>query len=240
MSYLYKLTDEFGNTRDQTHWAEGTKHEIAKELRDSTQPLCTRHYYHAYENPLVAVFMNPVHANFRNSILWRATGWVSKRDGQLKCGCFTLRTLQQIPLPVLTTNQRVRVSIQCTLKRSQTESFKLWAKNWLSGIDRAADAANAAYAANATYAAYAACAAADAANAACAAHATYAAYAANAACAAHAANATNAACAAYAANAANAACAAANAAHAAIAANVAPFNLIAVIKRALREEPANS
>jgi hypothetical protein len=213
MSYLYKLTDEFGNTRDQTHWAEGTKHEIAKELRDSTQPLCTRHYYHAYENPLVAVFMNPVHANFRNSILWRATGWVSKRDGQLKCGCFTLRTLQQIPLPVLTTNQRVRVSIQCTLKRSQTESFKLWAKNWLSGIDRAADAANAAYAANATYAAYAACAAADAANAA------------NAACAAHAAN---------------AACAAANAAHAAIAANVAPFNLIAVIKRALREEPANS
>jgi hypothetical protein len=215
MSYLYKLTDEFGNTRDQTHWAEGTKHEIAKELRDSTQPLCTRHYYHAYENPLVAVFMNPVHADFRNSILWRATGWVSKRDGQLKCGCFTLRTLQQIPLPVLTTNQRVRVSIQCTLKRSQTESFKLWAKNWLSGIDRAANAANAAYAANATYAAYAACAAA----------------AADAACAAHAANA---------ANAADAACAAANAAHAAIAANVAPFNLIAVIKRALREEPANS
>jgi hypothetical protein len=215
MSYLYKLTDEFGNTRDQTHWAEGTKHEIAKELRDSTQPLCTRHYYHAYENPLVAVFMNPIHANFQNSILWRATGWVSKRDGQLKCGCFTLRTLQQIPLPVLTTNQRVRVSIQCTLKRSQTESFKLWAKNWLSGIDRAADAANAAYAANATYAAYAACAAA----------------AADAACAAHAANA---------ANAADAACAAANAAHAAIAANVAPFNLIAVIKRALREEPANS
>jgi hypothetical protein len=240
MSYLYKLTDEFGNTRDQTHWAEGTKHEIAKELRDSTQPLCTRHYYHAYENPLVAVFMNPIHANFQNSILWRATGWVSKRDGQLKCGCFTLRTLQQIPLPVLTTNQRVRVSIQCTLKRSQTESFKLWAKNWLSGIDRAADAANAAYAANATYAAYAACAAADAADAANAAYAADAANAANAACAAHAANATNAACAAYAANAANAACAAANAAHAAIAANVAPFNLIAVIKRALREEPANS
>jgi hypothetical protein len=217
MSYLYKLTDEFGNTKNQTHWAEGTRHEIAKELRDSTQPLCSKHYYHAYENPLVAVFMNPSHANFRNPILWRATGWVSKRNGQLKCGCFTLRTLQQIPLPVLTTNQRVRVAIQCALKEPQTESFKSWAKNWLSGVDRTFKTVTATQAA-AIYAAHAA---------------VYA-----------AANATQAAVyavdAAVYANADAAVYAAANAAAANAVVYAAPLNLIAIIKRAIREEPVNA
>jgi hypothetical protein len=208
MSYLYKLTDEFGNTKNQTHWAEGTRHEIAKELRDSTQPLCSKHYYHAYENPLVAVFMNPSHANFRNPILWRATGWVSKRNGQLKCGCFTLRTLQQIPLPVLTTNQRVRVAIQCALKEPQTESFKSWAKNWLSGVDRTFKTVTATQ--TAIYAAHAA---------------VYA-----------AANATQAAAAAIAYAAANAT----NAAAANAVVYAAPLNLIAIIKRAIREEPVNA
>jgi hypothetical protein len=216
MSYLYKLTDEFGNTKNQTHWAEGTRHEIAKELRDSTQPLCSKHYYHAYENPLVAVFMNPSHANFRNPILWRATGWVSKRNGQLKCGCFTLRTLQQIPLPVLTTNQRVRVAIQCALKEPQTESFKSWAKNWLSGVDRTFKTVTATQAA-AIYAAHAAVYAA--------AYATQA--AADAAAAADAVDA-----AVYATH--------ADAAVANAVVYAAPLNLIAIIKRAIREEPVNA
>jgi hypothetical protein len=228
MSYLYKLTDEFGNTKNQTHWAEGTRHEIAKELRDSTQPLCSKHYYHAYENPLVAVFMNPSHANFRNPILWRATGWVSKRNGQLKCGCFTLRTLQQIPLPVLTTNQRIRVAIQCALKEPQTESFKSWAKNWLSGVDRTFKTVTATQ--TAIYAAHAAVyAAANAIQAAAVYAAAYAAvYAAANATAADAADAVDAAV--YAA--------ANDAAYAVVYA--APLNLIAIIKRAIREEPVNA
>jgi hypothetical protein len=230
MSYLYKLTDEFGNTRNQTHWAEGTRHEIAKELRDSTQPLCSKHYYHAYENPLVAVFMNPSHANFRNPILWRATGWVSKRNGQLKCGCFTLRTLQQIPLPVLTTNQRVRVAIQCALKEPQTESFKSWAKNWLSGVDRTFKTATATQAA--VYAAHAAVyAAANATQA-----AIYAAHAAIYATQAAAQADANAAVVYAAADAVDAAVDAA--AYAVVYA--APLNLIAIIKRAIREEPVNA
>lgn len=228
MSYLYKLTDKFGNTKNQTHWAEGTRHEIAKELRDSTQHLCSKHYYHAYENPLVAVFMNPSHAGFRNPILWRATGWVSKRDGQIKCGCFTLRTLQQIPLPVLTTNQRVRVAIQCALKRSQTESFKLWAKNWLSGVDRTSKTVAAIHAAvDAIYSTPAATQAAV--------YAIHAAIYAAIYEAAHAhddAAATQAAL--YAAD--TAIYAASDGRHSEAAA---PLNLIAIIKRAIREEPVN-
>ena len=184
--FLYKLTDEFGSTKNNTHWSEGIKHEIAKELRDSTKPLCSKHYLHAYESPLVAVFMNNCHAKFSKPRLWLATGWVSKRDGQLKCGCFSLKIIKEIQLPKLTVAQRVRIAIYCALSHPVSNNFHTWAVDWLSGKDRTRAAAHAAYAKAAyTYAAHAAAAyAADAAYAkaadAYAAHAA-AAYAAHAA-----------------------------------------------------------
>jgi len=212
--FLYKLTDEFGNTRNKTHWSEGVKHEIVKELRDNTRHLCSPHYLHAYENPLVAVFMNPVHARYFRPILWQATGWVQEREGQLKCGCFSLRVVRRVQLPEITLNQRVRAAIYCALTRPQADNFKHWANEWLSGRNRTQAAA--ADAAIATYV----FAAADAAVA------TYV-YA--------AANAANAAVATYvyAANAANA-YAAESAVHAA--ATAAPFNLIKILERAIKEE----
>jgi hypothetical protein len=184
--FLYKLTDEFGSTKNNTHWSEGIKHEIAKELRDSTKPLCSKHYLHAYENPLVAVFMNNRHAKFSKPRLWLATGWVSKRDGQLKCGCFSLKIIKEIQLPKLTVAQRVRTAIYCALSHPVSNNFHTWAVDWLSGKDRTrADAAAYAYDAAAAYAAAAAAAAYAAADAAAyatasAASAAYAAYAASA------------------------------------------------------------
>jgi hypothetical protein len=219
--FLYKLTDEHGNSTNQTHWSEGVRHEIVKELRDSSKPLCTKHYLHAYENPLVAAFMNPLHAAYANPILWQATGWVQKRDNQLKCGCFSLRTIQKIPLPVITRNQKVRAAIYCALTRPQSEHFKKWAAKWLAGEDRTAKAAKAALAAataTATAAAHAAHAAADAAYAAYAATDAAAAYAAATAAAYAAADAAAAAAAAHATAATDAAAAYAAAAAAAYAA----------------------
>jgi len=219
--FLYKLTDEHGNSFNHTHWSEGVRHEIVKELRDNSEPLCTKHYLHAYENPLVAVFINSLHTAYVNPILWQATGWVQKRDNQLKCGCFSLRTIQKVPLPVITRNQRVRVAIYCALIQPQSEHFKKWAAKWLAGEDRTAGAAAAyAYAAAAAHAAHAAAhaaayAAADAAGAAAAYAAAYAADA-----AAHAA----------------AAAAATEAAHAAAATEAATFNLIKILKRSIKEE----
>jgi hypothetical protein len=231
--FLYKLTNENGDTFNYTHWSEGTKHEIAKKLRDNTKPLCSEHYIHAYENPLVAVFMNPIHSNFKNPILWQATGWVQKRDGQLKCGCFSLKTLKKIPLPALTTNQKTRAAIYCSLIRTQTETYRTWAANWLSGKDRSAHAAIAAATYAAAYAAaYAAIkAAAEAAYAATEA-ATYAAT--EAAYAATEAAAEAATEAAYAATEAEAAATEAAAAEAAFSS----FSLIKILNRAIKEETA--
>jgi hypothetical protein len=210
--FLYKLTDEFGSTRNNTHWSEGIKHEIAKELRDNTRHLCSVHYLHAYENPLVAVFMNPAHAGYFRPMLWQATGRVQKREGQLKCGCFSLRVVQRVQLPEITLNQRVRAAIYCALTRPQADNFIHWANEWLSGRNRTQAAANVAQAAAYTAIAYTA------------AYATDAAYAAAVAAESDATDATD------------AAYAAAQAAQAVVYADATPFNLIKILKRAIKEE----
>jgi hypothetical protein len=227
--WLYKLTDQNGNTFGDTHWEEGTKHSIEPELRDTSKPLCTKHYLHAYENPFVAVFRNPADANIKDPILWRASGWVSKRAGQLKCGCFSLITHEKLELPILTVEQRIAIAIYCALETYLEQEFVSWAKRWLSGEDRTADAADAA-----AYAAYtAAAAAADAADA-------YAAYtaadiAAGAAdAAAYAAYAASAATYAADANAAYAAYTTYAVATAACAAYAASLDLIKIINKVLK------
>jgi hypothetical protein len=111
--------------------------------------------------------MNPIHANFQNPRLWEAEGEVGLRDGQLKCGCKTLTTVREIPLPSITTEMRVRFGILCAKEVCACLSWNAWADKWLSGEDRTqAAAAAAAAAARASASARAAWAAASAARAA--------------------------------------------------------------------------
>ena len=230
MKYLYKLTDENGcsgltQNATTTHWAEGITHEIDKYLQSPDAPLCSRSFIHCYKHPLTAVFMNPIHGDFKNPILWECKGKIEKKDGQLKCGTFSLTTVKKLPLPVLSTTQRVKIAIYCSLTQEQPEKYKKWAINWLNGKDRTAAAA-AAYTAAYTYAAYSAAAAA-AANA--AANAAYTADAADAAAAAANAAAYTAAAAYYAAN-------AAAYADTAAAASRAAFDLLKIIHKVLRQK----
>lgn len=223
MTRLYKLTDRDGKTRAGTHnetqWGENVTHTASGRGRE----LCTSDVIHAYEHPLVAAVMNPAHANLSDPVLWEATGEVVARDGALKCGVKTLTTLRRIPLPVLTTEQRVRIAIRCALDVYTAPAFVIWARGWLDGADRSRDAARAA-AADAARAAAAACAAAYA-DAYAAAAAAEAAYAAD--------DAADAADAAYAAAAAAAARAAADAARAARAGVAAAFDLVAIIQESI-------
>jgi hypothetical protein len=216
---LYKLTTQDNKTRKETLWGEGVAHVAPGE-----GPLCTKGWLHAYTSPLLAVLMNPAHADINNPKLWEAEGDVGMSSGT-KVGCTRLKTLREIPLPEISPATKVRFAILCGKAVYKDKTWNEWADRWLSGVDRTVNAAaadaNAAYAARAA-AAYATAAAAHAAYAtAAAAYATAAAaHAARAARAGYAAaNAANAADAAYANAAAYAAHDAANAAaHAADAA----------------------
>jgi hypothetical protein len=148
---LYKLTRQDFITRSGCLWGENVTH-----TADGQGALCSEHWLHAYEHPLIAVFMNPIHGDFSNPILWECDGIVGITDHGLKVGCTSLTTLRQIPLPVVTTEQCVRFAIACAVSVYQEPSFISWAMSWIYGTDRSRKAALAAAAAWAESAAEAA------------------------------------------------------------------------------------
>jgi hypothetical protein len=88
--------------------------------------------------------MNPIHSDIKNPRLWEAEGKIAIRDGQLQCGCKTLTTIREIPLPEITTKMLVRLVILCAKEVCACRTWNAWADKWLSGEDRSAAAAAAA------------------------------------------------------------------------------------------------
>jgi hypothetical protein len=135
MTILYKLTDQDGYTRrgewNECLWAAGVSHSGTGE-----GGLCGPGHVHAYESPLLAVLLNPIHAGIANPRLWEAEGEIALRDGQLKCECVTLTTLREIPVPVISCEQRMRFGILCAKAVYANNAWNNWADNWLSGKDR--------------------------------------------------------------------------------------------------------
>ena len=157
MTIYYKLTTQEGKTKNNTQWGENLTHEATGDIK---QDLCSDAWIHAYTHPLLAVLMNPVHANIKNPILWEGNGEGKAKFEPLKCGFRKFTTLRQIPLPEVTDVQKIAFGILCVKEVYKDPSWNQWADKWLSGEDRtksSADAA-AAYAAAAYAAAYAAAA----------------------------------------------------------------------------------
>jgi len=92
---LYKLTSEGGMTRGDIKWGEGVEHRVPPV---ENPRLCTEDVIHAYQNANLAYFLNPIHANFKNPILWEADGEVVVGDWG-KVGCFGLRTIKRLDAP---------------------------------------------------------------------------------------------------------------------------------------------
>jgi len=167
MTMLYKLTDQNGQTYGETQWGPGVTH-----TAPGTGELCTNGWIHAYTDPLLAVFLNPIHANFQSPRLWECEGEVGADDHGLKVGCISLTTLRELPLPEVALDQRVRFAILCAIRDYSEPRWLAWAEGWLSGADRtAAAAAGAWFAARAAATAWAAAAEEAAAEAALAAKA---------------------------------------------------------------------
>jgi len=140
---IYKLTDADGRTFGGTQWDKGVEHRASGE-----GDLCGPGWLHVYEHPLLAVLHNPIHGNFQPDTmrLWEAETEDENplRDGYLKLGVRHLRTVREIPVPVVTTEQCVRYGILCAMEVYNDPRWVAWAEGWLSGKDRSAAAAAAA------------------------------------------------------------------------------------------------
>ena len=144
MTKLYKLTDQNGQTRGGMQWGPGITHEATG---DPSQDLCTDAWIHAYEHPLLAVLLNPIHGNFKNPRLFEGDNEIGKRKSQLLCGCRSFTTAREIPVPAVTTAQKVRFGILCAKQVYKHPKWNQWADAWLDGSDRSEKSAQVACAA---------------------------------------------------------------------------------------------
>jgi hypothetical protein len=137
---LYKLTDRDGYTRrgssNEMKWEPGQTVEA-----QGTGGLCTDGVIHAYRDPLLAVLLNPVHADYKDPLLWEAAGANVIDEKADKLGVKSLRVIKHIPLPEITREARIRFAIACALEVYSEATFVQWACVWLSGKDRSAEAA---------------------------------------------------------------------------------------------------
>ena len=136
---VYKLTDLKGRSYGGTQWGENVIHTATgKGLK-----FCSPDLIHAYAHPLLAVLLNPLHANFDALLLWEAEGEVVASDHGLKLGFKTLTILHSVAVPQVTTQQRVRFAILCALTRWTPPTWADWARKWLDGTDCSRESAKA-------------------------------------------------------------------------------------------------
>jgi hypothetical protein len=135
---LYKWTDKDGKTRagyyNETQWGVGVTH-----TAPGNGELCSFAYLHAHTHPLLAVLFDPVCGGYNKqnagALLWKARGKVEKETGDI-VGCMRLTSVCRVPIPKVTTTQRVAFGILAVLKVEKNKAWRLWARNWLSGKDR--------------------------------------------------------------------------------------------------------
>jgi hypothetical protein len=171
MPLRYKLTDENMQTFGGCQWAIGEK-----KVTSGEGELCDEGWLHCYTHPLLAMMLTPIHANFKSPRLFECkVGGQHKTDHGLKEGWTEMMLTRGLPLPTVSTEQRVAFGIRCALEVYDEPAFVKWANAWLSGKDRSSGAASTARWAAAARSAWAAAEAARTARAAWAAWAAEAA-----------------------------------------------------------------
>jgi len=114
--------------------------------------LCSSGWFHFYSDPLVGLFLNPVHISIENPRLFRAeVEGKFLNDNKTKYGYSRARLIEELPVPQISPVQQVRFAILCAKEVYKGKKWNKWANNWLSGKNRTEEsAAGAAYTAKST------------------------------------------------------------------------------------------
>ena len=109
--------------------------------------LCSSGWLHFYSDPLVGLFLNPIHMDIRNPRLFRAEVEGNFIDDKgTKCGYSRARLIEELTVPQISPVQRIRFVIFYAKEVYKEKEWNKWANKWLSGKDRTEkSAASAAY-----------------------------------------------------------------------------------------------
>lgn len=152
--YAYKLLTPQLTTHNNCQWTVGEW-----KRTSGKGELCGPGWLHCYDSAEIAPFLNPIHANVQDPVLYRVeVAGKRKTDCGLKTGYTKMRLVRQQTAPTVTRERSVRFALCCALSVYHDPQFRIWAERWVSGIDRTASAASAwaAWAAEARAAAWAA------------------------------------------------------------------------------------
>jgi len=136
----YKLTDAHNRTYGDTQWGPGVTHTAL-----GTGDLCTAGWIHVYTNPLLAVLLDSIHGDFlkgKGAHLWvcHVSGAHCDDHGS-KEGWQSVTTVKRIALPRLSRGARIRFVILCVWPNYSKKAWRSWARGWLSGRERSRKAA---------------------------------------------------------------------------------------------------
>jgi hypothetical protein len=113
--------------------------------RDEPPRECSDTALHHYAHPLLAVLFNPIHANIADPVLYEIEIDAEAGTDGLKGWCGAQRLVRRLPLPVITTEQRVEFAIRVAMPLTDDPTWHAWAQRWLSGEDRSEAAARGAW-----------------------------------------------------------------------------------------------
>ena len=136
----YKLTNQDMTTHNGYQWELNKWNKVPAKAGDGN--LCSGSFLHAYTDPVLALFLNPIHANIQNVRLFKAESRGRFADDHgLKIGYSQMRLVEELPVKMPTTEQRVKFAILCAMRVYDHPDFLDWCHKWLIGEDRSQDAA---------------------------------------------------------------------------------------------------
>jgi len=136
----YKLTTQDLTTYNDTKWVLNEQKKTSGEGQ-----LCNSGWLHCYTSPLLAILLNPIHANITNPKLFKCeVEGKCLEDNGLKEGWTMMRIIEEIEIPQLTPVNKAAFGILCALEVYKDKKWIKWANNWLNGKDRSKESASAA------------------------------------------------------------------------------------------------
>lgn len=134
----YKLATQDYRTRvgfeNETRWQFGVRVEATG---DPKQGLCSDAYIHVYDDPALAMFLNPIHANIADPRILRVQcHGRSVNDCGLKRGYRAITPIGELQITPPSTTQAVAFGILVSLAVPQSDNYARWAHAWLAGADR--------------------------------------------------------------------------------------------------------
>src|SRR5574337_663569 len=124
LTYLrYKLVSQTYTTQNDTLWRDAHGKWLTVSAFGVGSALCTDGVIHFYDHPVLAVLLNPLHADIKNPRLLKIkTSRPVTHDG-LKGGCKSARAIAELTVPSITITQRVEFAIRVALSVYNETSF---------------------------------------------------------------------------------------------------------------------